>query len=324
MIITQTPLRISLLGGGTDFPEFYEEHDGCVLTTAIDKYVYCIVKERFDDDIYINYSSKEVVNDVNKIKHQLVRESMKKLGIKGGIEISFLADIPAKGSGLGSSSSVAVGVLKALYLYKGISVSSEKIAKDACEVEIEILRRPMGVQDQYIAAYGGVRFMEFNNSGIFVESVKLSKEQLRDFESHLMVFFTGITRNSESVLKEQRKNIHKNFPILNKMVSISEEGKSYLEAEDYEGLGKLIHKSWLVKKKYASNISNSRIDGMYRKALKAGAVGGKISGAGNGGFLTLIVSPDKKKKVRQALSSYREISVGFSLDGSKSILNIRR
>ncbi len=323
MIITQTPLRISLLGGGTDFPEFFVEHGGAVLTSAIDKYIYCIVTKRFDDKIYVNYSDKEIVSSVGRIKHELVREAMKKVGVKKGVEISFLADIPSSGSGLGSSSSVTVGVLNALYLYAGETRDIHTLASEACSIELDNLKKPMGVQDQYIAAYGGINFIEFTSQGIKINKLALSEEQIEDFDSHLMVFYTGISRSSKSVLTEQKRAINKKTKLLLQMTEFAREGKKLLENEKYLKLGRLMDKSWRIKKRFASKVSNSKIDKMYNSALKAGAAGGKISGAGNGGFLTLIVSPGKRKKVRVALNNYREMPVSFSADGSKSIFNIR-
>jgi D-glycero-alpha-D-manno-heptose-7-phosphate kinase len=323
MIITQTPLRVSLLGGGTDFRDFFEKHGGYVLTTTINKYIYCIVKERFDRKIYINYSEKEIVDDVSQIKHELVREAMRKTGVTHGIEISFMSDIPSAGSGLGSSSSVTVGVLNALYLYTGRTVGTEQLAREACEIEIDILKKPIGVQDQYIAAYGGLRFMEFTKFGIGVDRVAVPREISQDLADHMMLFFTGVTRKSGKVLKQQKKKISDNNDLLVEMGNLARKGVVALEREDFKKLGLLIDESWRIKKKFANNITTPQIDRMYNLAMKAGAIGGKISGAGNGGFLMLIVEPNKHKSVREALSKYRYFKVGLSYDGAKAIFNIR-
>src|ERR1043166_3630220 len=184
MIITQTPLRVSLAGGGTDFPDFYEKHGGCVVSSAIDKSLYCIVKERFDDKIYVNWTKKEIVDSVDQIEHELVREAMRKVGVTKGIEISFLSDIPAEGSGLGSSSSVTVGVLNTLYHYVGATPTTEQLARDACEIEIGILGKPIGVQDQYIAAFGGLRCFEFGpGRGVKVTAVEPTRTALEDLDN---------------------------------------------------------------------------------------------------------------------------------------------
>lgn len=322
MIITRTPFRVSLLGGGTDFKDFYYKYDGCVLTTSIDKYVYCIVKERFDKKIYVNYSIKEIVDDVSEIKHDLVREALIKTGVNRGVEISFLSDIPASGSGLGSSSSVTVGVLNALYLYTGRTVGTDQMAKEACEIEIDKLKKPIGIQDQYIASYGGLRFLEFTKLGIGTNKVDVSKEILQELADHIMLFFTGTTRKSSIVLKAQAKKIPNKIGSLIKMCNLTRKGVSALKRGDFRQLGELIDESWKIKKGLAKNVTTPSIDKMYQKALKAGAFGGKISGAGNGGFLTLIVKPSKRRAVIESLKEYQYLKVGLSVDGTKSIFNI--
>ena len=325
MIITQTPLRISFLGGGTDFPDFYKQYGGCVLTTAIDKYVYCIVKERFDKQIYVNYSVKEIVDKVDDLQHELVREALRETGVKQGIEITFLSDVPAAGSGLGSSSTVTVGVLNALYQYQGMPVTAEQLAQHACDIEINILGKPIGVQDQYIASYGGINFIEFNKGGeVKVEPLGLSEEYLNDLKSYLMVFFTGKTRQAIAVLKEQKANIKKKNRILLEMADQARLGKKLLKLGKVAALGRLLNEGWELKKQLASKISDTEIDGIYSAAKKAGAIGGKISGAGGGGFLTLLVPTSKREKVRRALKGLKEMPVGLSRDGSKVIFNIRK
>lgn len=322
MIITQTPLRISFAGGGTDFLEFFKKHGGCVVSSATDKYIYTIVKRRFDDKIYINYSKKEIVDSVDEIQHELVREAMKKTGVKDGIEISFLADIPSAGSGLGSSSSVTVGVLNALYHYRGVTPPAEKLAEEACEIEIDVLGKPIGVQDQYIAAFGGLRFFDFQKDGSVVPVALNTNDSLReDLDSHLMLFFTGRTRKSETILSEQRENIEDREKILCQMADQARQLKEALEAGDYYAVGRVMREGWELKKKLASKISNPDLDRWYQKALDAGAVGGKISGAGGGGFFLLFVPPDKRQKVRQALSDLQEMPFHLERAGSRVIFN---
>lgn len=331
MIITQTPLRISFLGGGTDFPDFYKKYGGCVLTTAIDKYVYCVVKERFDKQIYVNYSIKEIVDKVSDLKHELVREAMKKTGVTEGIEITFLSDVPAAGSGLGSSSSVTVGVLNALYQYTGLAVDAGRLAKEACEIEIEILGKPIGVQDQYIAAYGGVKFIDLpagrqgsKKWGVEIEDLELKDEMLDDLQKNIMVFFTGRTRQAGTILAEQKANIGNKNEILKAMAQQARVAKKILQIGDWEKFGKLLDEGWRFKKQLASKVSDSEIDAMYTAAKKAGAMGGKISGAGGGGFLTLFVPTTKREAVRKAMNGAREMPIGLSRDGSKVIFNIRK
>lgn len=325
MIITQTPLRLSFFGGNTDFPDFIKKYGGCVLSTAINKYVYCIVTKRFDKKIYINWSKKEIIEDLNEIEHELVREAMKKVGIKNGIEITFLSDIPAEGSGLGSSSSVVVGVLNALYHYINFTPSATQLAKEAVDIELNILGKPIGIQDQYIASFGGLRFFNFNKDGS-VESKKLIMDdgQLDDFDNQLMLFYTGMVRKSGDILKEVKTSISSNTELLLKTKDLVEKGYLALEKGDVTALGKLLHKGWLIKRRLSSNISNSGIDKMYEKALEAGAIGGKIAGAGGGGFLLLVVPDNKRKELREALKDFQEMPFRLEMDGSKVIFNIRR
>ena len=285
MIITQTPLRISFAGGGTDFYEFFEAHSGAVVSSAIDKFVYCIVKERFDDKIYVNWSKKEIVDSVDQIEHDLVREAMRKVGVTSGIEISFLSDIPSEGSGLGSSSSVTVGVLHALYCYIGETPTAEQLAREACEIEIGKLGKPIGVQDQYIAAYGGLRCLEFGpGRNVKTSSVKISRASLEDLDNMLMLFFTGKTRKADNILSQQRANIASQLDTLREMTKQAHEVRHLLEGGSVGAFGAMLHRGWEAKRRLASGVSSSELDEQYQRALTAGALGGKISGAGGGGF----------------------------------------
>lgn len=327
MIITQTPLRISFLGGNTDFAQFYEKYGGLVLSSAIDKYIYCIVTERFDSRIYINWSKKEIVDSVSEIEHELVREAMKMVGITGGVEITFLADIPSEGSGLGSSSSVLVGVLNALYHYVSFTPSASQLAKEACEIEIKILGKPIGIQDQYIAAYGGFRFFEFCQDGsIKQKKIEIEDGIREDLDNQLMLFFTGLTRKSSSILTEVKNNITDDTKsdLLLQTKQLAKEGFDVVTKGDVEKLGELLNKGWNIKKQLAGNISNNEIDLMYQNALNAGALGGKIAGAGGGGFLLLVVPSDKRQVVRKALSGFQEMPFRLERDGSKVIFDVRR
>lgn len=325
MIITQTPLRISLFGGGTDFKDFYLKEGGAVVSLAIDKYVYVIVKERFDEKIYINYSKKEIVDTVDEIKHDLVRETMRKTGIVGGIEVTTLADVPSEGSGLGSSSSITVGLLNAFYAYRGEQVSPERLAREACEIEIDLLGKPIGIQDQYIAAYGNLRFFEFRKDGkVYSESFNLSDEEKRRLVSNLLTFYTGKTRSSVDVLTEQKKNIAERLEELRRLRDLAYQAKAYVLGGTLDRIGYLLHESWQEKKKLASNITTSLIDELYEKAIKAGAIGGKISGAGSGGFLLLYCTKEKQDSVQSAMNGHKELPLLLSKDGSKVIFNIRQ
>lgn len=325
MIITQTPLRISLAGGGTDLPDFFLTHGGAVVNSAIDKYLYCIVKERFDDKIYVNWTKKEIVDSVDQIEHALVREAMRKTGVTKGIEISFLSDIPAEGSGLGSSSSVTVGVLNALYQYRDETPTAERLALEACEIEINILGKPIGWQDQYIAAYGGLRYIRFGpGPHAVVESVAASRATLEDLDNDLMLFFTGKTRQAVGILSEQKANISKNVALLQDMTRQAGEVRQLIAAGNVAALGPLLHRNWESKRKLASGISSGDLDGIYERAVKAGALGGKISGAGGGGFFLLCVPSAHRQAVRAALPELREMPFRLERGGSRVALNIQR
>lgn len=325
MIIVQTPLRISLLGGGTDFRSYFMEEGGCVLSTAIDKFIFVTVKKRFDDLLRIGYTKTEMVDRVDEIQHELIRESLLKTGIDCGLEITTMGDIPAAGSGLGSSSTVTVGTLHALNIYLGQPALPEFLARTACEIEIDILRKPIGVQDQYIAAYGGLRFIEFTTEGqIKCEKLYLAPEVRRSLEESLLLFFTGVTRKSASILEEQKSNITDRKAVLSEMKRLAYEARDELQHGNTDAVGQLLHEGWQFKKKMASRISNGSIDELYRTARSAGALGGKITGAGGGGFLLLYCPEGKRESVRKALHHLRELPFQFEPDGSKPIFNYRR
>jgi D-glycero-alpha-D-manno-heptose-7-phosphate kinase len=325
MIISQTPLRISFAGGGTDLPSFYHQEEGWVISSAIDKYVFVIIKERFDDKIYINYSKKEIVDCVSEIEHDLVRETMRKTKVEKGIEITTLADIPSTGSGLGSSSSVTVGLLNALYTYQGELVTAERLAREACEIEINILGKPIGKQDQYIAAYGGIRFFRFKpNEEVIVERINLENSFKRKFGANLLLFFTGKTRSSDKILSEQKDNTISKFEILRSMKHHAVAIREAIEARQFDEVGRVLAESWTHKKQLASQISNGDIDRMYERAINAGALGGKISGAGGGGFLMLYCPRENQNKIREALKEFREFPFFLEKYGSKIIFNMGR
>ena len=323
MIISQTPLRTSLLGGGTDFRDFYLKEGGAVLTLAIDKYIYAILKERFDDAIVINYSRKEIVSSVAEIQHGLVREAMRKTGISKRVEITTLADIPSEGSGLGSSSSVTVGLLNVMYAYQGLQVPADRLAQEACEIEIDILGKPIGVQDQLIAAHGNLCFAEFHRDGsIAVTKLGLSTEAKRVLVSNLLLFYTNRTRKADTILKEQQANITDRKTELCHLRDLAYQGREALLVGNFDRIGDLLHENWILKRRLAGGISDSQSEEMYETALAAGALGGKIAGAGGGGFLLVYCPREKQNAVRAALSRYRELPFMLSRDGSKIIFNI--
>jgi len=322
MIISRTPLRISLFGGGTDLKDFYGIEGGAVLSTAIDKYIFATVNRKFDDHIRISYSKTEIVERVDQVQHDLVRESMKLTGVDKGIEITTIADIPSQGTGLGSSSTFTVGILNALHAYKGEHVSAENLAKEACRVEIDIIKEPIGKQDQYIAAYGGLQFIQFNkDDSVFVDPVICSHELKEALHGNLMLFYTGITRRANTILSEQKKNSSGNkLEELKAIKELAFIGRKALEVNhSIDEFGRLMDEGWKVKKSLASGISNAEIDDLYEKAKKAGALGGKITGAGGGGFLLMYVPKSRQAHVRSALHPLKQIDFRFEPQGSKII-----
>jgi D-glycero-alpha-D-manno-heptose-7-phosphate kinase len=325
MIIVQTPLRVSFFGGGTDFPSFYCSEGGAVLSSAVNKYIFITIKERFDCKLRIGYTRTEMVDTVPEIQHELIREALYKTGIKEGVEITTMGDIPAAGSGLGSSSTVTVGSLHAMYTYLGDIVTAEQLAQEACEIEINKLNKPIGIQDQYIVALGGLRFMEFDPGGtVRTERINLDYWSRRELNESLLLFFTGITRQADSILDEQQRNIVDRLSILREMKKMAYVARDELKAGNLDIIGDLLHKSWELKKQLASGISNNMIDALYEQARQAGASGGKITGAGGGGFLLLYVPYHKRESVRSVMGSLQELPIQLEPDGSKVIFNYRR
>jgi D-glycero-alpha-D-manno-heptose-7-phosphate kinase len=323
MIITQTPLRIGLLGGGTDLPGYYREHGGRVLNCAIDKYIYVIVNQRFDDDIYVNYSRKEIVSRVDDLEHELVREAMRMTGVAGGVEITTLADIPSAGSGLGSSSAVTVGLLHALSAYQGKHMTAEKLAEQACAIEIERCGKPIGKQDQYIAALGGIRDIRFGpGEEVVVGELMLSAATRRALQRQIMLFYTGVTRSADPILAEQNANIKAVGSQLDLMRDLAGFAVDRLRDGDVDAIGAAVRESWEVKRKLASGVSNGQIDAAVRRALDAGASGVKVTGAGGGGFLLVICPIEQQHAVRQSLADMRELPVKLDRLGSRVVFNV--
>ena len=325
MIITQTPLRIGLLGGGTDLPGYYLEHGGRVLNAAIDKYIYVIVKQRFDDDIYVNYSKKEIVSKVADLEHELVREAMLMTGVTSGVEITTLADIPSAGSGLGSSSSVTVGLLHALFAYQGQQVTAAELAERACTIEIDLCGKPIGKQDQYIAAFGGIRDLRFGpGDQVTPAELTLPAQARRALQRQIMLFYTGITRRADPILAEQNANIATTRPQLDRLKELAGYTAERLRDGDTDAVGPAMRESWAAKRKLAAGISNDQVDTAVTAALTAGATGAKLTGAGGGGFLLAICPTERQTAVRHALRSMRELPVQLDRLGSRVVLNVLR
>jgi D-glycero-alpha-D-manno-heptose-7-phosphate kinase len=295
-----------------------------VLSTAIDKYIFVVIKQRYDDKLRIGYTRTEMVDRVDEIQHELIREALRVTGITKGVEITTMGDIPA-GSGLGSSSAVSVGALNAMYTFLGENVPASRLAREACEIEIERLKKPIGVQDQYISAFGGLRFIEFKTDGsIQVEKVALDGLVKRRLNENLLIFFTGVTRQADTILAEQQVNISQRMAVLRQMKQMAYTARHELESGNIDALGQLLHESWLLKKQLASRISNGLIEEAYQAARTAGALGGKISGAGGGGFLLLYCPYERREAVRAAMKDLQELPFQLEPDGSKVIFNYRR
>lgn len=322
MIITRTPFRISFVGGGSDLEAFYKNYPGAVLSTTINKYMYMSSHFFFDSDkIRLKYSQTETVKDPSELQHPIVKEVLKKFNIKGAIEISSNGDVPA-GTGLGSSSSFTVGMLHNLYTMKGEFVSKQRLAEEACDIEINRLKEPIGKQDQYAAAFGGLNIFKFESSGdVSVEPIHLQKSAYKNLYKNLLMFYTGSQRETSSILAEQKNNMSSNekFEILKQMVSLVWELRDALYSNDLTAFGSLLHKNWVLKCNLASKITNPMIDDLYNKALKNGALGGKLLGAGGGGFLLLYCEPEKQQMLRSAMAGLKEMKFKFENEGSKLI-----
>jgi D-glycero-alpha-D-manno-heptose-7-phosphate kinase len=323
LIIVQTPLRISFFGGGTDFPGYFLNEGGCVLSSAINKFIFVTIKERFDDKLRIGYTRTEIVDTVDEVIHELIRETLRKTGLSRGVEIVTMGDIPA-GSGLGSSSAVTVGALHAMYAYSNMLVSMDRLAEEACDIEVNVLGKPIGFQDQYIAAFGGLRFIEFNRNGrVITEMVNLDLDIQKRLSENLLLFYTGVTRKAETILTEQKDNISRRLPVLRSLKDMAHQARESLCSGNLDDVGRLLHESWQLKKQLANGISNSALETYYRAAIDAGAYGGKVTGAGGGGFLILYCPLEKRAKVRAALSALRELPFHLEPDGTKVIFNYR-
>ena len=335
MIITKTPLRITFAGGGSDMASYYLKHPACCISATINKYVYVLVKKRFDKKVYLKYSDNEVVdvNGVDNIKHDFIRETLKFMNIDYGVEIINWADIPTKGTGLGSSSSFLVGLLLALHTLEGRYVSKESLASQACYIEIEKCEKPIGVQDQYAAAFGGFNQMRFGineKRGDYkeIKGFGFCDQDLRNLSDHLALFYTGITRESKEILSTQQKNLitsdevvsfmHRNVIVADKL---SEQLMGYGGRKDIDAIPAAMRENWDLKKKFAGTISNKILDNIYDRAITVGgATAGKIIGAGGGGFF--LFWTDNKKKLRETLADYPELPFVIDKYGSRVVLNM--
>jgi D-glycero-alpha-D-manno-heptose-7-phosphate kinase len=324
LVVTRTPLRISFAGGGTDLLDFCQREYGAVLSTAVDKYVYVTVKRHgdlFNEPIRLNYSETELVDRIDDIQNVIARECLRFLKVEPPIYISTVADLPAS-TGLGSSSTFAVGLLNALHAFQGDRVSAGQLAEEASHIEIEVLKQPIGKQDQYVAAYGGLNFFRFNPcGGVTVEPQRLGNGGVHHLFEHLLLFWTGIRRDAGLVLTEQKKNTGTNMGSLMKMREHALGLQKLLSNSfDPAAFGGILDESWQLKRQLASTITSRQIDNWYCKAIEAGALGGKLCGAGGGGFLLFVVEPERRDAVRQALSDLKEIPVQHEAQGSRVLM----
>lgn len=320
MLITKTPFRVSFCGGGSDLAAFYETYGGCVLSTSINKYMYLSIHPYFNEtQTLLKYSENELVNDLSEIRHKIFHQVLCDLGVSG-VEISSTADVPG-GTGLGSSSTFTVGLLHTLYCYKGKFVSKARLAAEACEVEIEKLGAPIGKQDQYAAALGGLNFIRFNKDGsVSASPVMMQAETYKTLEKNLLMFYTGTTRSANEILGEQKKNMTrcaKNENLI-QMCRLAEQMKEALERDDLSGFGSILHESWELKKTLAGGISNPQIDAAYERAMQSGALGGKLLGAGGGGFLLFYCEPQRQEELRSRIG-LKEFSFRFERDGTSVV-----
>jgi len=325
MIISRTPHRISFFGGGTDYPSWYRENGGKVLGAAIDKYCYISCRELppfFKHRHRIAYSKVETVTEMDEIQHPSVKETLKYMNIGYGLEIHHDGDIPAR-SGMGSSSAFTVGLLKALYAIEGRIISKESLYKEAIHIEQDLIKENVGSQDQVWAACGGLNTIEFmQNGGIVVKPIIMEGERLKLFESKFMLFFTGISRNASEIAEEQIQNTARNKAELREMQKLVDEAEKILTSEngDFTSFGRLLDSTWKLKRRLSRKISSGEIDDVYGTAIKNGAVGGKLLGAGGGGFILFYVEPEERQRLKDALKGYLHIPFRFEFNGSEIIV----
>ncbi|MDP3794928.1 MAG: GHMP kinase [bacterium] len=331
MIIARAPLRISFVGGGTDLPDFYRRSPGRVISAAIDQYVYAVINYTpLVHKVTVRYSVAETVDHPSLLRHDRARAALLDLGIHSNTEIGFFAHLPAR-TGLGSSSSLAVSLVKGLAAYQGRKIDRREAAEAAARLEIELLGEPVGKQDQYAAAFGGLNVFQFNaDESVEVEPVLIDYRRRLHLEEHLLLFFTGITRLASSVLTEQKANIAEKFGTLEAMADSVLEFRSRLVAGDFRGMGEMLHRGWEQKKTLASNVSNAIIDALYDAGMNAGAWGGKVLGAGGGGCIMFLVPIEHKPAIREAvaeaaarnnLEEFEEIPVRFVQSGAELVFN---
>lgn len=320
MIISQTPFRVSFAGGGTDLPAFYHQEPGAVLSTTIDQHMYVTIHRRFDPTIRVSYSQTETARTLDEVQHDLVREAMRLIKIDEPLEVTTIGDVPA-GTGMGSSSSLTVGLLNALHAYTGHIVSHQQLAEQACQIEIDILGKPIGRQDQYAAACGGLNFIRFHpNNSVEVEPVPCRSEVLEEIERRTLMLYTGQTRDANEILRQQSSGTSNRLPVLRQMRDLADAMRQTLVGGgDLDRFAELLHEGWELKRSLGFGISFSRVDEWYETARRHGALGGKLLGAGGGGFLLLMAPPWRHRSIREALGRPRELPFRIARHGSRNI-----
>lgn len=320
MIISQTPFRVSFAGGGTDLAAFYTQEYGAVLSIALKRHMYVTIHSRFENNIRISYSKTEIANSTIEIKHDLVREAMRMTNTDAPLEITTIADVPA-GTGLGSSSTLTVGLLNALYAYKGLVSSRSKLAEQSSEIEIDRLGHPIGKQDQYAAAYGGMNYIRFNpNHTVEVQPVPCGIDILQKIEHYSLMVYTGQQRSADEILAKQKKGTNDKIAILRSMRDMADELRNIIvDGADLNEFGNLLHEGWLLKRSLGFGITNPFINEWYDAARKAGAIGGKLLGAGGGGFLYLIAPPERHMAILETLGNPQTLPVEFDSLGSRIV-----
>jgi D-glycero-alpha-D-manno-heptose-7-phosphate kinase len=330
MIVSRAPVRFSLGGGGSDLPSYCSEHGGFVVSAAVDKFVFVCVARRFYDTIRLAYSETETVSSVDEIRHRIFRGALKEMGFTGGLELHSLADVPAN-TGLGSSSSFTVALLNGLHAFRRESVPAEQLAREACQLEIDVLREPIGKQDQYIAAYGGISAMTFHPDGrVDVERLDLRDEVIDELESRLLIFYSGVERAASPVLAQQAGAIVENrddaVERMHRIKALGRETRRILLAGELDSYGEMLHEHWTQKRRLAAGMSDGLIDEHYQAARSAGAVGGKLMGAGGGGFFMFYVRSAERRRVHEALTArgLRPLRFRFDFDGARIMANFHR
>jgi D-glycero-alpha-D-manno-heptose-7-phosphate kinase len=320
MIISQTPYRVSFAGGGTDLPAFYEREPGAVLSAAFNQHMYVTVSPRFEVSTRIAYTKTEIAHSIDEIQHTIAREALRITSLGRHLEITTIGDVPA-GTGLGSSSSLAVGLLNALYAYRGDITSPRRLAEEACRIEIDILKKPIGRQDQYAAAFGGLNYVRFNSDhSVVVEPVPHKPETLREIEGRALMLYTGQQRDADVILQKQSEGTADRFSVLREMRDLAATMREAVSGVgDVDEFARLLHEGWLLKRSLGFGIATKQIDDWYEAARAAGAQGGKLLGAGGGGFLLLLAPPERHDAIREKLGHPRELPFSIDRRGSRII-----